>query len=270
MLNIHDILINEVKKLPEGNIAVLLSAGIDSASVLFSLLECGRQVKAYSFRLENRYSRDFLYAEKLAKSLGIEFEQIILPTDVEAIKKDVIYMATIGCRKKTDFECVFPMLYSYKQIKEPIIASGIPADGYFCLSKSGMMHYKNNLDKFRANYFSKPNAGQKLIREKLAKKYNKILFDPYYSRDLYVFFKGKTWDELNRPKQKMPILNSFPEQFKRMKIFPHTNFHKGDSGISDNFKQLLKTDLNTKNYKSVTGVYNEAVRLYAGQHNQKK
>lgn len=262
MLNIHDILINEARKLESGKVAVLLSAGIDSASVLFSLQEIGRYVKAYSFHLDGVYSRDFIRAKSIANRFGVEFEEIILPKDVATLKTDVIRMAKLGCRKKTEFECLFPMLYAFEQIAEPIIASGIPADGYFCLSKSGMMHHKNNLDAFRNSYFSNPNAGQRKLRLRLAKVYKKKLFDPYYSTELFSYFQGKTWDELNKPNQKQPILNAFPEQYKQMKIYPHTNLQKGDSGIAEAFEALLKSDLNRNGYKSITGVYNDVVRRF--------
>ena len=79
---------------------------------------------------------------------------------------------------------------------------------------------------------------------------------------MFSYLQGTTWDELNKPNQKQPILNAFPEQYKRMKIHKHTNLQKGDSGIAEIFEILLKSDLNTRKYKSVTGIYNEVVRRY--------
>ena len=95
MLNIHDILIKEAKKVKSDRVAVLLSSGIDSASVLFSLMETGKKVTAYSFRRNDRYSTDFIGARNIAKTFGVEFKEILLPTDLETIKKDVVFLAKL-------------------------------------------------------------------------------------------------------------------------------------------------------------------------------
>jgi hypothetical protein len=74
-------------------------------------------------------------------------------------------------------------------------------------------------------------------------------------------FVGRSWDEVNKPKQKQPIRDSFPDMFKRIKVFPHTNFQLGDSGISDHFAQLVHTALNKKGHTSVVGVYNNLIKV---------
>jgi len=51
MINIKKVLLQSAGT-PENDAAVLLSAGVDSSSVLFALLEAGKRVTAYSFCLD--------------------------------------------------------------------------------------------------------------------------------------------------------------------------------------------------------------------------
>ena len=259
-LNLHNILIGELKEINEP-VALCLSSGVDSQSLLFALLELKKQVTVYSFTLNSRKSTDFMVAENLCKKLGVKFVPIYLPTDVQTIKKDVYELIKrFGCEKKTDVECCWPFLYVYKKATEKIVVTGIPADGHFCLSKKGMIHYKDRVDEFRRNYFSNPNAGQRIIRTRMAKTFGKRLIDPFYSNKISAYLSGYTWEKLNKPYQKMPIRNAFKSEFKKLKVRNHTNLQKGDSGISDVFEKLLKTELNNKNYKSVVGIYNQIRR----------
>lgn len=261
MLNIHDILINLASKIEDTEVAVMTSAGIDSASIVFALLELKKKVHIYSFTLDTHKSTDFTNAQKLAQLYNLEFTPIILPTNINILINDVLKLHNeFGCIKKTEYECVWPFLYAYSQVRENTIANGIPADGHFCLSKKGMIHYKDRIDEFRELYFGGPNVGQQKQHNLLAKKYNKKLFMPYLSKDIYNYLYGTTWEECNKPNQKQPILNAFPKDFKNIQILKHTNLQLGDSGISELFKTLLDTSLNTKNYKSVVGIFNEINR----------
>ena len=260
MVSLHDILINEVCRLPKNDVALCLSSGIDSQSLFFAMLASGITPHVYSFTLEDRESRDFTEARALAAKMCAPFTKVTLPLDVDTLINDCYTMARdYGAKKKTDFECLWPFLYMYPAIKEKYIVTGIPADGHFCLSKKGILHYKNDVDAFREIYFSNPNAGQKILRAQLAYKYGKINVDPYYSPNIAHALKGMTWDELNKPQQKMPIRNSFT-YFATMKVHNHTNFQLGDSGIAEHFKTLLDTRLNDKGYKSVVGIYNKIVK----------
>lgn len=260
MLNLHDILINEVKNLPIDDVALCLSSGIDSQSLLFAMLECGINPSVYSFTLEDRESSDFTSARDLANKYNLTFEKIKLPLDMDSLISDCRIMAKeYGAIKKTDFECLWPFLYVYPKIKEHYVVTGIPADGLFCLSKKGMIHFKDKVDEFRESYFANPNAGQRILRGKLAKKYGKENIDPYYSIRIREYLYGYSWDDLNKPYQKMPIRNAFSE-FKYMPVVKHTNLQLGDSGISKLFEKLLYTSLNDRGYKSVIGIYNKIIK----------
>lgn len=255
MISLHDILIDEVCGLPKGDVALLLSSGIDSQSLLFAMLECGIYPHVYSFTLEDRESHDFLVAQSLAKEMGVRFTKIALPLDKETLIRDCFTMARkYGARKKTDFECLWPFLYVYQRVEERVVVTGIPADGHFALSKKAVLHYKDDVEAFREGYFRNPNAGQRLMRGMLASEWGRVNVDPYYSEKIATALRGLSWDELNKPKEKMPIRRSFE---RLMSGSRHTNLQLGDSGISQHFETLHEA---YKGHKSVVGIYNEIVK----------
>ncbi len=258
-LNVHDTLIHLVSELQESDIAVSLSSGIDSASVLFALLECGKNVTVYSFTLEDRESRDFKEARSIAEKLNLSFIPVLLPTDIQTLKEDCITLhKKYGCVKKTDYICTWPYLYLTPAVKQPVLATGMAADGHFVISKKGMIHYRNMVEEFRQQYFSNPSRCQLPCRTLLAREYGVELFEPYLDQEMYEYLLHSTWDECNKPQQKMPIRRAFPDMYEKYmsKLYNHTNFQLGDSGISEHFNKLLKTGWNIYNYTSVVGIFN--------------
>lgn len=252
-LNVHDTLIELTSKIKEDTVAISLSSGIDSMSVLFALLECGKKVVVYSFTLDDRESRDFREARSLAESLNLKFVSVLLPTDIDTLKQDVLILGNeYRCKKKTDYICTWPYLYLTKAVKEKVLATGMAADGHFVISKKGVLHYKNDVETFRRNYFSNPSRCQLPQRTKLANECGITLFEPYLSNEMYEYLLHSTWDECNKPQQKMPIRRAF--EYPTMHL--HTNFQLGDSGISEHFNKLLNTDWNIHNYKSIIGILN--------------
>src|SRR5690606_34640845 len=65
---------------------------------------------------------------------------------------------------------------------------------------------------------------------------------PWLTPEMMAQFKGTSWDDVNKPKQKNPIHLQYPEFLSQCKTYQHTNLQLGDSGISDLFAQLLKDE----------------------------
>lgn len=263
-MNLRSILLSQLSKVEDDKVAILLSGGVDSCSLLFGLLELNKKVVAYTFMLEGIESEDFLCAKNVARTFNIEFIPVILPNDINILKNDLLYIInTFKLKNKAEIECAWTMYRAIKEIRERSIITGLGADGYFCLSKKGMMHYKHSIDlmnEFRQKYFSKPNHAQNITINQMCQKENKIVYNTFLCKEMYDKFIDTSWDQINKPKQKQPILNSFPEYFKKIKIRPHTNLQLGDSGIEKHFEQLLSSDWNLHNYKSVVGIYNSITR----------
>lgn len=245
--------------------SVLMSAGIDSHGVLFSCLEAGISPVLTSFTLDDRESRDFKAARHAAEFFGLNFRPIILSTDLDKLKRNILAMAKYGVKGKTSFECLWPMFTAFKQIDEQVVFSGYGADAFFALSKRGTMHYKDNVSAYALEAFEKyrqPSSQLNQLKEYAASL--GIEYSPPWISEVMqsqASDNNYTWQEMNKPKQKNPVREQYSEYLEGCMIFNHTNYQLGDSGISELFQKLLLDKAwNKAGYKSTTGIFNAVVR----------
>ena len=111
---IAELLMNEIN-VPDDECAVLLSGGVDSISVGFAAERLGKKVHAYSFCLDTHPSYDFQTAKEIAEIFNWPFTGIEVPT--KNLVNDWHRLVQLDCKKKTHFECVYPFLYVYPEIK---------------------------------------------------------------------------------------------------------------------------------------------------------
>lgn len=252
---IRNLLENDIKNnVPDSEVAVLLSGGVDSISVGLAAESAGKEVHAYSFYLNGAPSYDFVKAAEIAHKRNWNFTPIVVPTD--NLVQDWRRLVELKCRKKTHFECVFPFLYVYPQIEEKYVLTGWGADGYFGPSKKAMMRYSSyrkkrnyvkyckdhnqkrlNWNEFRLAYLDGDCAGLK-EHTNLATKHNKIHVTPYLDTDVRELLMSKSYEELNKPKQKYFIRKNFTELKKFGTIKPHQNLHL-NAGVDKLFETLL-------------------------------
>lgn len=246
---------DQIEKLPK-KVGLCLSGGIDSVALLSLLLENKKKVSIYSFTLEDHESFDFITARELAERFKCEFNPVYLPTDMDILKKDILRLhKKYNCCKKTEYECVWPFLYIYPAVKEKVIVTGLGAEGHFGTTKRGAIHYHDKLDEFRDTFFGNKNVSQSSQHKKLYEENNKVPYFPFLTKEIRDYFRGKTWEEVNKPKLKQPILDLIHFDI----TVKSSNLQLG-SGVADHFDKLLKTDWNTNNYKSVVGILNAVNR----------
>ena len=258
--NIRKVMEEVITEIKEEKVAIAFSGGIDSLSILYTCLDLKKEITLYSFTLDNHVSTDFSSARRFADFYKIEFVPIFLPTQINTLKDTLKIMKSLGAKKKTDFVCSYPMYYIYRNMKEKVLINGLGADGHFCISKKGMIHFKDKIEEFRNYLFSNPNYAQKEINIKMAKLFNKQTIIPYLDKRMINEFSGTTWDQLNKPKQKQATLSNYKDYFTKVRVRKHTNLQLGDSKIETNLEQLLKSDWNINNYKSVVGIFNDLNR----------
>mgnify|MGYP001361925363 CR=1 FL=1 len=268
---IKDLLIDHIKNnVPDNEIALLLSGGIDSVTVGIASELVGKRVHAYSFYLDGSPSYDFVKAAEVAHKRNWNFTPIVVPTD--NLVKDFHRLIKHGCRKKVHVECVFPFLYVYPEIEEKYVLTGWAADGYFSPSKKGMMRYASyqrkrnyvkyckehnqkrlNWNEFRTAYLDGDCAGLK-EHTNLATKHDKVHITPYLDADVRKLLMSKSYKELNTPKQKHFIRRDFTELKKFGTIRPHQNLHL-NAGVDKLFETLLNNaEINFKNRKRMMDV----------------
>jgi asparagine synthetase B (glutamine-hydrolysing) len=243
-------------ELPAGTetVGLFFSGGVDSLSCGFAAEALGLRVHAYTFRLEARPSEDLQYARIAAKLLGWPLTVVDVPTDVELVERDALRLAReFGCRKKTTFECTWPFLYVVPTLEEKTVVSGVAADGHFGVSKKAMIHYrepKTRFDEFRRGYFGDENPAGVVQQRKLVEDAGGTLIAPYLAGAVFDYLLGFDWNELNRPKQKIPALLAYPDRFDGLRYRRHANFQLV-AGVPAVFEKLLDRPINRKSRRRV-------------------
>ena len=254
------------------SVAVLLSNGVDSNSLVAALLRNGIRPTVISFRLTKNVSTDWSAARVTARGLGLDFVDIELPTDLDAMYADVRHaIKSLGLRKKADIECAIPVRYALDAAKQRGIATviaGSAADGHFGLSRKAVIRAHTGdglddsawLDAFREAYFARTDPAQTRTMTRYADAIGLRMLAPYVDQRLVDLFRGLSWRTLNTPRQKMPIRRAFPEIAKWGVGRSHTNLQLGDSGIALNYSRLVQSQYNTRSAKSVVAIYNDVAR----------
>lgn len=258
MKSIDEILRDLVaESVPDNEVAVLLSGGVDSNSLAFAAHQLGKKVTGYTFYLESQPSYDSMKAAEVCNAMGWNCVTASVPID--NLHNDFFTLhRKFHCVKKTHYECTFPFLYVYPLIQEKYILSGIAADGHYGVSKKACMHYKEPkslFDRFRYEYFNQTNPAGFAQQIHLATAYDKKFVAPYLHHTVKEFFSQYDWFELNQPYQKHHVREAFPE-FKIIKgIKNHINLQLG-AGVDKLFESVIIQDptINFKNRKRIMDI----------------
>lgn len=249
------------REVPEDEVAVLLSGGIDSISVALTAHRMGKKVTAYTFHLEGQESYDSKKANQVAKTFGWDIVDVAVPKTglVPAWKR---LANKYGCRKKTHFECIYPFLFVLPLIKEKKVLTGWGADGWYGLSRRATDPTKgfdsknslNGLNRFRDSFFGAESIGGHQQLKLVAHQYGLTMVFPYIGEpSVEEFFRSKDWFECSNgepiagSKQKVIVRRCFQQELEQIgTVSPHANL-QDCSGIKVLFEQLLKnTEINFK------------------------
>ena len=266
--NIRIIFENLLQHIPEG-FAVATSGGISSAALLASAVAVNKKPKVVSFTFNDFFSKDFIHAEAMAHYFKVPFHAVFLPSDKNKIINSVSTLIhTYKLKKKARIECSFPFLHVAKTCKLlgiTTLVTGLCDDGHFGLSKKAMIHYKHTqekFDQFRHDYFSDTDAAGRKSINKICQDQDINLINPYCDPDVFKLFIGKSWDELNKPKQKYAIRKCYPE-LDQFNLPNHTNLQLGDSKIAQRVGNAVISKYKP-NAKSPVGIYNRIAKgIYA-------
>ena len=252
-----DKLIRNIVDNETGNeVAILMSGGTDSCTLLFTALRLGKKVTCYTFKPFGQDTYDSTKAKEICDIFNVPITIIDLP-EVNIVNDFKLLASKYNCRKKTQYECTWPYIYTFPIIKEKYILSGLAADGYYGVSKKAMIHFRHTLEKmqeFRKSYFKdNPNPAGYLQLKQFCEEYNKILCVPYLDDSVYDYFYDKTWEDINKPHQKHLIQSRFDE-FKKIKIKGHINYQLC-AKVDKLFEKLLDNkQINLYNRKRVMDI----------------
>lgn len=253
-----------IEPLPS-DLVVSTSAGIDSASLVLAALDKGKTVTVMSFTLDDRESKDFVVARRIANTFGLDFLPVVLPTDGETVLRIVENIVSeLRTSRKTTIECLVPFMIALPILRDAghtTLVTGSAADGHFALSKKAMIHFREPqpmFQAFRHQYFAKSDPAQTKSLPYLAKAFGVSSHSPYTDRRIFNLFIDSSWDDLNKPRQKEVVRREFPE-LDSLCMNRHVNLQLGDSGIASTFGEIVRLAV-TPHAKSPVSAYNKLLR----------
>jgi site-specific DNA-cytosine methylase len=256
-------------------VALLLSGGMDSVSVGVALQRAGKAIRGYTFHLQGYPSKDLTGAMMLAKHFAWPLTIITVPTKDAA--NDFLRLAVEHrCRKKTQFEVAFPLLYVMPQIEEKEVWTGWNADRHYgnnreCVFRQHRLalrgvspaERKDAFDAERRAHFehalTDPTTGLTWWNGiRIAEQSGKRLLDPYADGAVAQYFLKFDHDQLS-PLKKPLIRKAFAEHLQglpRGALTAGVRLQKG-GGVDKLFATLLADErINRfeKRYASVSAL----------------
>lgn len=251
----------QLEQYKNNNVALLFSGGMDSLSLLLSCLDVGIKPKLYTFRLEGYMSDDSIRSKHIAEIFNLDITEIIIEENLENLLHDISYIIEkFDVKKKTQIQCIQPFIHIVNHVKEDVVVSGICADDIYGTSKKMQIAGRKDPyifnEKRRLAHENIQSSSYSFIKQ-IFEEYNKIFVAPYKDNNcLCEYILGKTFNQLHSPKQKNIMYESYKVELDKYKLYRRNSNLQVNSKIREYHNLLLLTDLNTRNYKSVVGIYN--------------
>lgn len=260
-MNLKDLMNEYIKEgVKYENIGLLFSCGMDSLSILFSLLENDIRPTLYTFRIDNYFSEDFKRSRDLANKLELKFVEVVVPTNPQIIEQDVRFIIrNFKVKKKTQIQCIHPFLYVDKSM-EDVFISGLCADDLYGTSRKMAMLGSNNdtfLSARKEKHNNEESSSYKFIKNVFSQEGLRLLCPYKESKAICSYMLSKTYNELNKPKQKMVMYEAYKYYLDMYGLYRRNSGLQCDSMLREAHDQLLNTHLNKTNNRGVVAIYNK-------------
>ena len=250
------------------DVALSLSGGVDSATLLFALLALGRLVHCFTFRLGARDSRDSAAARSMAHALGVPWTLVEIPRTSEQLRADVRrVLAITGNARKVYVQCPQPYLHV-----APAIAAagfdrclvGTAADNLWGTSREVMVAARSESDAEVRSLREQDTGGVVTTSAHTALVARAVagveLVDPYREHaPLVAFMLDTPYRLLHEPKVKGLAVRAFDEYWSRGRWYRKNEAYQVVSGIRAWHETLLTdpalADLHVAGAKQVVVVY---------------
>jgi asparagine synthetase B (glutamine-hydrolysing) len=243
---------------------LLLSGGVDSATMLAAALACGYKPRIFTFRLSEYVSADFKVAESMARTFDCEFYPVIIPMELDRLAGDVRRVIQLtGTSQKTHVQCSHPFLYLCEQANRigatRFVYCGGGSDLYGDGRKAMIAYHQQGEEAYRAKraHDAAPDVwGSSKAILAVCEAFSTSFYDPYLRPDVVEFFVSLNNADMHKPRQKYIGLAAFPEFWKRGSWYRESSNFQINSRLREFHDTLLQSKYNTTGNKNVVGIYN--------------
>lgn len=241
------------------DVALFFSGGMDSMSILLSLMDCNISPHLYSFMVDGVESSDIKICREVAKYFDLKYTEIVIPVGKDILINDVKYIIRhFNIYRKTAIQCVHPFIYIFPKVEEQYVFTGLCADDLYGTSKKMAIVSKDRskFDKLRKEKLSDRTSSAYEYINQLANESQKTLLAPYKTyQPLIDYLLSLSYKEMNTPKQKNCTYLSFKEIFDTHHWYRRNENLQCSSKLREYHDLLLDTELNIHGNKVVTPIY---------------
>lgn len=265
----RELLINSVKNsleehkdLVKGDVGLLLSGGVDSSLVLFSLLELGVKPNCYTFVVDGYESKDVETSVKMANHFGLNLEIIKIPNTIEKLMYDTVNIVRrFKTGRQITIQCMHPLIHTIPKVKEKVLFNGLNADGLYGASRTCAVQGKDNQERFnelRWEYMFGKDLSDFYIKDYI-ESFGIKSIDPYRAEEIIKFFKPMSWRDMHSPREKNIAYEAFNDYYDKapFKMFRRGKNYQIESKVKQFHEQLLDSSLNTRNRKATQWLYKD-------------
>lgn len=251
------------KRVFPGSHALLFSGGTDSLTILWTLLDLGIGVNCYTFRLESVESNDSKAARIAADHWKVPLEIVSVPTTSLSVLAEEIRLVTkiIGSSRKTHVEVMWPLWHVARCVREENVWSGLQADTLYGSTRSMIIKYHRDPQAFletRAKLVAKPDQEGFAQAVRLFGSFGKQFYAPYTDPAVREFMMCYSWQQLNKPRQKMPAVLSFAKEFREVPLYRKNDNLQCGSGVREHMARMLAApSVNVNGRKRIAALYKD-------------
>jgi len=266
LLAARRILVKRAEQLdPNGTAELFLSGGVDSATILFALLEAGRRPHCLTFEVAGTSNVDVVVSQKLCAFFGLRHTTVTIPRSLDQLLADVRWVLTnVDWRranriKKTIVQCCHPTRYLYPALDGNLALWGLGGDDIFRTetvyirqeSRDGWQVHSRKRRTFADN----PRYSNYHILD-LGRRVFGIQTESFYHFPAWwAFAQQFPTPETNHPQQKYLSVGAFADYWRRGSWYRHNAPYQVISGLRQ-YHNLLLSLPEYQQHRDVLAVYN--------------
>lgn len=234
-------------------VAVLLSGGADSTVVALAAHHIGKKITAFSFQVNGMKNDDFNQAMHTCEVMGWEFIPVKV-SKTNLYKRFMELFSEYGCKKKTEAECLFPMLDVIQAVRQEGFSQVLTGFGSFIpTNRNASILCSKDPKQYWSLRSKQADIGDSTATEKIievAKDQKLQILMPLCNQNMISALSGLTTKEMmGRPYPKHHYKDIYYDDFVEIGTL------KGRSGslqVNGHIEQLfspLLSDPRIKSYK---------------------
>lgn len=228
---------------------LMFSGGVDSATILFALLDLGVKPTCITFQLGDYVSSDAAVSRSICTHFSVPQVIVRIPHNPDALFDDVrwtlqsVRWDAAPRIKKTIVQCVHPMRYCYPLSASNFVLFGLTGDQFF---RTSALEARNDhrlgwekTSRWRQSDCHQPEYSDYHIMDVGRRLFGKVV------DDLYDFDAWGAWiqqfptPETNKPIQKYPAVAAFGDYWRQGNWYRRNSPYQINSGLRSYHDTLL-------------------------------